>query len=108
LHLSDVLHRHANSPGHGAYLATPRLDEWKKGGVALLAGPLLDLETKEPVEAEKDKAWWEAGDSGKQRRNSTKQRKAEAYDGEYDSKSGGYSRYPIAVAVVDAIANVAF
>jgi hypothetical protein len=89
-HLSNLLHhgRHENGPGPGVYVPSRRLDEWKKGGVALLAGELLDLDASEQTEAEKDKAWWEAGHSGKRRRSSTKQRKAEAYDGEYDDNNG--------------------
>jgi len=87
LHLSDVLHRHEQIPGQTSYLAGPRLDEWKKGGVALLAGPLLDLDDVHASKVDADKTWWEAGDSAKQRKSSTKQRKAEAYDGEYDEKN---------------------
>jgi hypothetical protein len=89
-HLSSLLHhgRHEVGPGAGVYIPSRRLDEWKKGGVALLAGDLLDLSAPEKTEAEKDKAWWEAGNTGKRRRSSTKQRKAEAYDGEYDDTNG--------------------
>lgn len=64
--LPDLLHhRHENTPGQGVYVPGKRLDEWKKGGVALLAGPLLDLDVVDQTEAEKDKAWWEAGNTGK-------------------------------------------
>ena len=89
-HISNLLHRDRGEqvPADGIYVPTGRLDEWKKGGVALLAGELLDLEVVERTEAEKDKAWWEAGNTGKRRRSSTKQRKAEAYDGEYDDNNG--------------------
>ncbi|KAE9368536.1 hypothetical protein N431DRAFT_382056 [Stipitochalara longipes BDJ] len=80
-------HRHEETPGQGVYIPSRRLDEWKKGGVALLAGPLLDLDVVDQSEAEKDKAWWEAGNTGKRRRSSTS-RKAEAYDGEYDDTNG--------------------
>jgi hypothetical protein len=69
------------------YTTPLRLDEWKKGGVALLSGGALDLEVNEKTEAEKDKAWWEAGNTTR-RRSSVKHRKAEAYDGEYDDNSG--------------------
>ena len=58
-------HRHEQIPGQGVYTPSRRLDEWKKGGVALLAGPLLDLDVVDQSEAEKDKAWWEAGNTGK-------------------------------------------
>jgi hypothetical protein len=64
--LPDLLHhRHEQIPGSGVYVPSRRIDEWKKGGVALLAGPLLDLDVVDQTEAEKDKAWWEAGNTGK-------------------------------------------
>jgi hypothetical protein len=64
--LPDLLHhRHEPIPGSGVYVPSRRIDEWKKGGVALLAGPLLDLDVVDQTEAEKDKAWWEAGNTGK-------------------------------------------
>lgn len=88
-HLPDILHRaHDSVAGQGVYIPSGRLDEWKTGGVALLSGSLLDLEAEEQIEIEKDKAWWEAGHAGKRRRSSTRQRKAEAYDGEYDDSNG--------------------
>lgn len=87
LHLSDVLYRHEQVPGQTSYLAGPRLDEWKKGGVALLAGPLLDLDDVKTSKVEPDKTWWELDANGK-KRTPTKTRKAEAYDGEYDEKVG--------------------
>lgn len=77
-------HKHDNIPGQGVYVPTKRLDEWKTGGVALLSGSLLDLEVRDQTEEEKDRTWWEAGNTGSRRRSSIKQRKAEAYDGEYD------------------------
>src|ERR1019366_8391022 len=87
--ISNILHpNHGNTSGPGGYVPSRRLDDWKKGGVALLSGGLLDLEVVEPTEAEKDKAWWEAGNTGKRRRSSTKPRKAEAYEGEYDDSNG--------------------
>jgi hypothetical protein len=64
--LPDSLHhRHENTTGQGVYVPSTRLDEWKKGGVALLAGSLLDLDVVDQSEADKDKAWWEAGNTGK-------------------------------------------
>ncbi|KAM3088523.1 hypothetical protein ACMFMG_000159 [Clarireedia jacksonii] len=84
-HLSDMLHRqHDYKPGAGLYAPSQRLNEWKKGGVALLAGQLLDLEDG-GSETEKDKSRWEPGSLGRKR--SVKQRKAEAYDGEYDDEN---------------------
>ena len=64
--LPDLVHHgHENTLGQGVYVPPRRLDEWKKGGVALLAGPLLDLDVIDQSEAEKDKTWWEAGNTGK-------------------------------------------
>lgn len=64
--LPDLLHHgHEQASGQGVYMPSRRLDEWKKGGVALLAGPLLDLDVVDQSEADKDKAWWEAGNTGK-------------------------------------------
>ncbi|KAJ5037476.1 uncharacterized protein L3040_007650 [Drepanopeziza brunnea f. sp. 'multigermtubi'] len=86
--LSKVFHqKHENIPGQGVYVPSRHFDEWKKGGVALLSGTLLDLGAKEQTEEEKDRAWWEAGNAGTRRRSSVKQRKAEAYDGEYDDNA---------------------
>jgi hypothetical protein len=75
-----------NAVAPGVYVSSNRLDEWKKGGTALLDGVLLDLENNEGTE--KDKAWWETGGGSRRRRGSTKQRRAEAYDGEYDDSNG--------------------
>jgi hypothetical protein len=91
-HISDLLHhRHENVTGQTVYTHSKRLDEWKKGGVVMLDGPLLDLDAVEQTEAEKDRAWWEAGNKGKRTRGSTtKERKAVAYDGEFDDSNGMY------------------
>ncbi|RDW75963.1 hypothetical protein BP5796_06784 [Coleophoma crateriformis] len=89
-HFTNLLHhRHNEVPGGGVYVPQPRLNEWKKGGTALLAGELLDLNiTNEKNEAEKDKAWWEAGHTGKRRASTSKQHSAEAFDGGYDDSNG--------------------
>lgn len=86
-HLSNLLHhgKGHHIPNEGVYVAGRRLDEWKTGGVALLAGKLLDLEPELRSEPEKDVPWWE---KGKQRRGSVSNRKAEAYEGEYDDTTG--------------------
>jgi hypothetical protein len=98
-HLSNLLHRDRGGqvPTGGIYVPTGRLDEWKIGGVASLSGELLDLEVQDRTEAEKDKAWWEAGNTGKRRRGPTKQRNAEAYDGEYDDGNGMIPQIPNSV-----------
>ncbi|KFY47026.1 hypothetical protein V494_00201 [Pseudogymnoascus sp. VKM F-4513 (FW-928)] len=61
-------------PGHGLYVPGEQLFEWKTAGVASLTGMLLDV--KEPLpkqtEADKDKAWWEAGNTGRRRRSVAK------------------------------------
>ena len=44
--------------------------------------PLLDLSEEPPNQDDKDKAWWETGN--KRRGSTSRPRKAEAFDGEYD------------------------
>jgi hypothetical protein len=70
----------------GVYVASNRLDEWKNGGAVLLDGATLDLETND--DTGKDKTWWEEGGTPRRRRSSAKQRRAEAYDGEYADNNG--------------------
>ncbi|QSZ29351.1 hypothetical protein DSL72_003865 [Monilinia vaccinii-corymbosi] len=86
-HLGEMLHHHRNyEPGKGLYDPSKRLTEWKKGEKALLAGSLLDLEDEARENDNGDKAArWEAGPS---RKRSVRQKKAEAYDGEYDDNNG--------------------
>ncbi|KAG9233554.1 hypothetical protein BJ875DRAFT_378390 [Amylocarpus encephaloides] len=87
--VGNLHQKQENVSEQGVYTPARRLDEWKKGGVAQLSGPLLNLDLKEQIELDKDKAWWEAGHTNKRRRStSTKQRRAEAYDGEYDDNNG--------------------
>ncbi|TGO84702.1 hypothetical protein BPOR_0475g00050 [Botrytis porri] len=82
----EIFHHHHNyEPGKGLYAPSQRLTEWKKGEKALLAGALLDLEDEASESDIGPKAaWWEAGPS---RKRSVKQKKAEAYDGEYDDSN---------------------
>ncbi|ELR04381.1 hypothetical protein VC83_06592 [Pseudogymnoascus destructans] len=77
--ISKIVHAGRNrrdpfEPGYGLYAPTERLFEWKTAGVASLTGTLLDV--KEPLpkqtEADKDKAWWEAGNTGRRRRSVAK------------------------------------
>ncbi|KAK8908809.1 hypothetical protein QC760_003156 [Botrytis cinerea] len=84
--LGEIFHHHHNyEPGNGLYAPSQRLTEWKKGEKALLAGALLDLEDEASESDVGPKgAWWEAGPS---RKRSVKQKKAEAYDGEYDDSN---------------------
>ena len=88
-HLSDVDHNRGSQfrPGDGLYVPHRPLEEWKNGAVGALTGALLDLEVRQ-TEAEKDKAWWEAGHSGKRRTSSSKKPKIETYDGEYENSNG--------------------
>lgn len=70
------------------YVAPRRLEEWKKGAVAQLSGTYLDLD----FNSQKNDAGKEKSRRGSRnlsrRRNSSLQRKAEAYDGEYDDNTG--------------------
>jgi hypothetical protein len=93
-YFSKIVHagrnrRHPYRPGAGIYAPAKRLDEWKKGGVASLTGTLLDVDVQvKQTEAEKDKAWWEAGHTGKRRPSFTKPLPIEAYDGENENSNG--------------------
>ncbi|KAL7939672.1 hypothetical protein V8C35DRAFT_287335 [Trichoderma chlorosporum] len=84
-------------PGDGLYNAPQWLDEWRKGTVGTLAGTLLDLNGNMPVDsAEKSNSWLDREQGGHQRKNSsmtTRPRKAEAFDGEYDNTNGAPTRF---------------
>ncbi|CAD6441873.1 d260d624-fbca-4a34-b51e-9cf57d387a31 [Sclerotinia trifoliorum] len=82
----EMFHHHHNyEPGNGLYAPPQRLKEWKKGEKALLAGNLLDLEEEASENENGPKpAWREAGLG---RKRSVRQKKAEAYDGEYDDNN---------------------
>ncbi len=69
-------------PGAGLYLPDKRLDEWKNAGVASLTGDNLDLTSSAQAEADKDKAWWEAGNKGKRSPTTT------TFDGTDDTQNG--------------------
>jgi hypothetical protein len=84
-------------PGSGMYKPPVWLEEWRKAPVGTLSGPLLDLdeEAMPTVPSEKDKTWWETpskriGSGGST--ISSRPRKAEAFDGEYDDTSGEYTQ----------------
>ncbi|KAI9730957.1 MAG: hypothetical protein M1818_008032 [Claussenomyces sp. TS43310] len=89
-HFENILHGHSRRsqyrPGDGIYAPSKSLDEWKKGGVARLSGALLDLspDPLKQTEAEKNKAWWEAGNKGRRRSISTKQTSIPSFDGGAD------------------------
>lgn len=86
-HLGELFHHHHKyEPGNGLYAPPQRLTEWKTGERALLAGSLLDLEDDASEIDDAEKAtWWETRPS---RKRSVRQKKAEAYDGEYDDSNG--------------------
>ena len=94
-HFSNIIRggRGNYRPGAGLYLPDKRLDEWKSAGIASLTGALIDLDTNAQgasaaqLEADKDKAWWEAGNKGK-RRPSTEGtvRPMEAFGGDMSSE----------------------
>lgn len=87
-HFSEMLHRHEYKPGHGLYNPPKYLDDWKKGTVGTLSGTMLDLaDEMTPKNHDKGSTWWETPPS--QRRGSTSRpRRAEAYDGEYNDDNG--------------------
>lgn len=75
-------------PGEGLYKPPVWLDEYKKATVGSLGGTLLDLTDNHGAGADKGKAWWENGGSRKSSTYSSRPRKAEAFDGEYDDTNG--------------------
>lgn len=87
-HLSEFMHRHEYKPGHGLYDPPKYLNDWKKGTVGTLSGTMLDLaDETTPTNLDKGSTWWETPPS--QRRGSTSRpRRAEAFDGEYDEHNG--------------------
>lgn len=87
-HFSEFMHRHEYKPGHGLYNPPKYLSDWKKGTVGTLSGTMLDLAAETtPTNLDKGSTWWETPPS--QRRGSTSRpRRAEAFDGEYDEQNG--------------------
>lgn len=89
-HMSDVLYhaRDKFQPGQGVFKPPTYLDEWRKGTVGVLSGNLLDLD--ETSTSEKNSGRWD-GSQGRRRSDSLSSRpkKAEAFEGEYDEKSNG-------------------
>ncbi|KAL2128238.1 hypothetical protein VTI74DRAFT_9461 [Chaetomium olivicolor] len=90
-HVSDIIYnaRDKFQPGHGIFKPTPYLDEWKKATVGALSGGLLDLEDVPPAvdknKMDKNTPWWEAQQSRRRSNSmSSRPKKAEAFEGEYD------------------------
>ncbi|KAI8719596.1 hypothetical protein NCS52_00740800 [Fusarium sp. LHS14.1] len=80
--------REEMAPGDGLYLPPQWLDEWKKGTVGSLAGPLLEIKDVAHVsEPDVNKAWWEQDNRTKGHGYAARPRKAEAFDGEYDENA---------------------
>lgn len=77
-------------PGEGLYKPPVWLDEYEKATVGFLGGNLLDLTESQPSgqRADKGKAWWENGGRNRNASYSSRPRKAEAFDGEYDDTNG--------------------
>jgi hypothetical protein len=85
IHAGRDRHLAAFRPGDGLYAPGPRLSEWKQAKTASLTGDLLEIDINKykQTEADKDKAWWEAGHTGKRR-----QSKAQTFDGPADATNG--------------------
>ncbi|KAM7193585.1 hypothetical protein V8F20_008358 [Naviculisporaceae sp. PSN 640] len=85
-HISDFVHRAREmyQPGHGLFKPTKYLDEWKKATIGTLSGALLDLDNVPPATVEKNSAWWETTPSKRRTSMSSRPKKAEAFEGEYD------------------------
>jgi hypothetical protein len=88
-HVSKRLYRARDGlkPGEGMYNPPKFLDEWRKGTIGTLSGALLDLSEEHLPSIDKDKTWWEGHGRGKGS-ISSRPRKAEAFDGEYDETNG--------------------
>ena len=71
-------------PGEGLYKPPVWLDEFENATVGTLGGTLLDLTDDQTAGDDKKKAWWESDGRGKNSSYSSRPRKAEAFDGEYD------------------------
>lgn len=89
-HFSEFMHRHEYTPGNGLYDPPKYLNDWKKGTVGTLSGTMLNLaDETTPTNLDKGSTWWETPPS--QRHGSTSRpRRAEAFDGEYDEHNGMY------------------
>lgn len=87
-HLTQYFHRQAYKPGQGLYNPPKYLNEWKKGTLGTLSGTLLDLSGEMTPTLEKGQTWWETPPSQRRSSISSRPRKAEAFDGEYDETNG--------------------
>ncbi len=75
-------------PHQGVFKRSQFPDEWKKATVGTLSGALLDLSDEPPpANGEPDQTWWETP-SKRRGSMSSRPRKAEAFEGEYDDTNG--------------------
>ncbi|AEO69973.1 uncharacterized protein THITE_2120744 [Thermothielavioides terrestris NRRL 8126] len=89
-HVSDLVYhaRDKLQPGQGVFKPTAYLDEWKQATVGALTGALLDLEDAPPPAVDKSTPWWEAPQSRRRSNSlSSRPKKAEAFEGEYDESN---------------------
>lgn len=87
-HLGEFFHRREYRPGQGMYNPPKFLGEWKKGTVGTLSGTTLDLDDESTPKMDQSQTWWESPPSQRRGSISTRPRKAEAFDGEYDETNG--------------------
>ncbi|KAK4204004.1 hypothetical protein QBC40DRAFT_273763 [Triangularia verruculosa] len=93
-HMSSLVYhgRDKYAPGDGLYQPTPYLDEWQKATVGALTGALLDLEDVPPVVDKGNPTWWESPKSRTRASSlSSRPKKAEAFEGEYDDTNGTHT-----------------
>ncbi|KAK7713457.1 hypothetical protein SLS64_004707 [Diaporthe eres] len=86
--LGEFFHRREYKPGHGMYNPPKFLGEWKKGTIGTLSGTMLDLDDETTPKLDQSQTWWETPPSQRRGSISTRPRKAEAFDGEYDETNG--------------------
>lgn len=84
----EYFHRREYKPGQGMYNPPKLLGEWRKGTVGTLSGTMLDLEDETTSKVDHSQTWWETPPTQRRGSISTRPRKAEAFDGEYDETNG--------------------
>lgn len=90
-HFREFFHRQEYKPGHGMYNPPRFLDEWRKGTVGTLSGTMLELNDETtPSMDKRSQTWGDTPPSQRQGSISSRPRKAEAFDGEYDETNGMY------------------
>lgn len=91
-HFREYFHRHEYKPGQGMYNPPKFLDEWRKGTVGTLSGTMLDLSDETTSGMDKrSQTWGNTAPSQTRGSISSRPRKAEAFDGEYDEANGMYT-----------------